>query len=285
MNATPNIASYDVIAVSSSGGKDSQAALGVIVEAARAAGVMDRVHVIHCDLGRAEWAGTREVAIAQAVAYGIPESRIHITQAQDKNGASLDLVDLIERRKMFPSSTARYCTSDAKRGPTFRVFTKLTKLAAVEGRPVRILDVQGIRAEESPARAKKVAFSNREMASNTKRTVDEFFPIFNWTTAQVWAFIKTSGVVHHKAYDLGMPRLSCVFCVLGNRDSLLLAGEHNPALLDTYVKLEKRIGHTLQQVKTNAKTGKVTGWSAARLQEALAAGERANPANITTWCM
>jgi 3'-phosphoadenosine 5'-phosphosulfate sulfotransferase (PAPS reductase)/FAD synthetase len=285
MNVTVDYASYDVIAVSSSGGKDSQAALGVVVAAAQAAGVMDRVHVIHCDLGRAEWAGTQELTIAQAKAYGIPEERIHVTRAQDLAGNTIDLVAMIERRGKFPSNTARYCTSDAKRGPTFRVFTKLTKLAAVEGRPVRILDVQGIRAEESAARSKKLAFSNRKMASNGKRTVDEFYPIFTWTTAQVWDFIKASGVQHHKAYDLGMPRLSCVFCVLGNRDSLLLAGEHNPELLNTYVQLEKRIGHTLQQVKTNAKTGNVTGMSAARIQDLLAQGVRANPLNVQNWCM
>jgi 3'-phosphoadenosine 5'-phosphosulfate sulfotransferase (PAPS reductase)/FAD synthetase len=284
MNA-PDLKSYDVIAVSSSGGKDSQAALGVIVEAAKAAGVLDRVHVIHCDLGRAEWKDTRGIAERQALAYGIPADRFHVTMAQDKAGNALDLVALIERRGMFPDNKNRYCTSDAKRGPTFRVFTALVKASGVVGRQVRILDVQGIRAEESPARSKKVPFSVREMATNGKRHVDEYFPIFTWTTAQVWEYIKASGVEHHKAYDLGMPRLSCVFCVLGNRDSLLLAAEHNPETLEVYVKLEKKMGHTLQQVKTNKKTGKVTGWSAQRLQEALAAGERANPANIQTWCM
>jgi len=278
-------------AVLSSGGKDSQVALGVIVEQAKKLGLLDRVHVIHCDLGRAEWAGTQQVMVDQCAAYGIPKERIHITQAQDKAGKPLDLVAMIERRGMFPSNTARYCTSDAKRGPTFRVFTALVKQFVDQGgflgqtkRPVRILDVQGIRAEESPARAKKAPISVREMASNSKREVTEYFPIFHWTTTQVWEYIKASGVKHHFAYDLGSPRLSCAFCVLGNRDSLLLAGEHNPGLLETYVQLERKIGHTLQQVKTNKKTGNVTGMSAGRLQELLASGVRADPEKVAQWC-
>ena len=36
---------------------------------------------------------------------------------------------------------------------------------------------------------------------------------FTWKVEDVWARIKASGVEHHKAYDLGMSRLSCCFCV------------------------------------------------------------------------
>ena len=66
----PDLGSYDVILVNSSAGKDSQAMLDYIVELAGAA-LRDRIVVVHCDLGRVEWQGTRELAEAQARYYGV----------------------------------------------------------------------------------------------------------------------------------------------------------------------------------------------------------------------
>lgn len=48
---TPDLRSYDVLLVNSSGGKDSQAMLDHVVRLAREAGVADRIVVVHCDLG------------------------------------------------------------------------------------------------------------------------------------------------------------------------------------------------------------------------------------------
>lgn len=63
---------------------------------------------------------------------------------------------------------------------------------------------------------------------------------------QVWARIRASGVRHHYAYDLGMPRVSCCFCIFAPREALLLAGKHNPELLAEYVRVERKNGHTLR---------------------------------------
>lgn len=111
------------------------------------------------------------------------------------------------------------------------------------GRRVRILECVGLRAEESRARARKVAFESNRAASNGKRQVDTWLPIHAWTVEEVWQRIKASGVPHHPAYDLGMPRLSCVFCIFAPKAALRLAGRHNPELLDRYVELEERMGH------------------------------------------
>ena len=69
-------------------------------------------------------------------------------------------------------------------------------------------------------------------------------------------------VPHHRAYDLGMPRLSCVLCIFAPRDALILAGLHNPALLADYVAVENQIGHTFRQDQTLVE-----------IQSAIAAGE------------
>lgn len=58
----------------------------------------------------------------------------------------------------------------------------------------------------------------------------------------MWADIKASGVRHHWAYDLGMPRLSCCFCIFAPKEALMLAGKHNRAKLDAYVEVEQAVG-------------------------------------------
>jgi 3'-phosphoadenosine 5'-phosphosulfate sulfotransferase (PAPS reductase)/FAD synthetase len=112
-------------------------------------------------------------------------------------------------------------------------------------RPARVLNCMGLRAEESPARAKKQAFRCDESASGkgTVRRVWEWLPILDWTGDEVWADIHASGVPYHEAYDLGMPRLSCCFCVLASKGALVLAAQHNRELAAEYAAVELRIGH------------------------------------------
>ena len=64
--ATPRLTDYDVILVNSSAGKDSQATLDVVAGAARDAVVLDRIVVVHADLGDAEWDGVPELAAEHA---------------------------------------------------------------------------------------------------------------------------------------------------------------------------------------------------------------------------
>src|SRR5262249_40350256 len=133
-----------------------------------------------------------------------------------------DLLDHIRQRGMFPSPGARFCTSDHKRTQIAKVFTELTNRSREAGsNHVRILSCMGLRAEESPARARRPAFAFDERASNGRRHVDVWLPLHHWTVQQVWDRIRASGVPHHPAYDLGMPRLSCCFCIFSPRSALL----------------------------------------------------------------
>lgn len=147
---------------------------------------------------------------------------------------------------MFPSSTARYCTSDQKTSQVAKLMTALVtewRVGVRNPRPMRILNCLGIRAQESAARAKKVALGPDKPASNGKRHVTRWLPIFEWTEAKVWDVISDSGVPYHPAYDAGMPRLSCCFCVLAGKRELILAARLNPELAQEYVEVEERIGH------------------------------------------
>lgn len=233
--SSPDLADYDVILANSSAGKDSQAMLDFLVEMADAAGVRHRMVVAHADLGRVEWEGTRELAEEHAEHYGIRFEAVSRPQG--------DLLDQIEKRGMFPSSQARYCTSDQKTGQIKVLMTKLVNEKALP-RPVRILNCLGIRAEESPARAKKPAFSVDKAASTkSTRHVDRWLPIHTWSLAQVWERNAAAGTRSHDAYTQGMPRLSCCFCVLASKSALVLAAKLKPELAAEYAALESRIDH------------------------------------------
>jgi 3'-phosphoadenosine 5'-phosphosulfate sulfotransferase (PAPS reductase)/FAD synthetase len=162
------------------------------------------------------------------------------------------------------SSSARYCTSDHKRAQIWRLFTRLaneTRAARGKSHQARILDCVGMRGEESPARAKKPAFKFHKAASNGRRHVDQWLPIHAWTVGEVWEEIARSGLRHHEAYDLGMGRLSCAFCIFATKNDLLIAGKHNPELLAQYVAVEDEVGTTFK-----------TDLSLAEIQAELAAG-------------
>jgi len=246
-----NLTDYDVILVNTSGGKDSMAMLDLIVEQATAQGVRDRVRLVHADLRRMEWQGVRELVKEHASHYGLPLDIVTRPQG--------DLIDHVESRGMWPSAKARYCTSDHKRGQVRKVMTRLAtdwrnrwlqKDGTIDWkgpcRPCRILNCMGLRAEESRARAKRPVLSRSNASTKTTRTVDDYLPIHSWTTDEVWTRIRESGLKHHKAYDLGMPRLSCAFCIFAPKSALMVAAKHNPELLDTLCDLEKRIGHTFK---------------------------------------
>lgn len=252
---TPDLASYDLILINTSGGKDSQTQLRLIVAEAIEAGVTDRLVAVHCDLGRVEWPGTPQVAERQVATY--LDGSIPFVKVSRPQGDLLDQVEQVFASRphvpSWPSSQARYCTSDHKTSQVAKLMTALVTLqreAWVEHgqpvRPVRILDCLGIRAAESPARSKKAPFQQNVKASNTKRRVDTWLPIFTWTDAEVWADIEASGVEHHEAYDLGMPRLSCAFCVMGSKSSLVRAAQLLPELAQEYLAVEQRVGYTIQ---------------------------------------
>ncbi len=201
----------------------------------------------------------------QADHYGL---EFVVTKYRNIKGEELSLLDYVEKRGKWMGGGARYCTSDFKRGPGGRVLTMLKERS---GHKVKILYVFGFRRQESPARDKKVPFElNKVQTGKGKaKEVYNYLPIHEWKEDEVWADIEESGVPHHYAYDLGMPRLSCVYCIYAGKASLMIAGKANPELLDRYVEVEEKINHrfavkvSMKEVKeaieNNEPVGAVSG--------------------------
>ncbi|CAM5234007.1 3'-phosphoadenosine 5'-phosphosulfate sulfotransferase (PAPS reductase)/FAD synthetase OS=Streptomyces griseomycini OX=66895 GN=FHS37_006691 PE=4 SV=1 [Streptomyces griseomycini] len=142
----------------------------------------------------------------------------------------------------WPSSSARWCTPDAKRGPIRTLYTRLVAELAHLGRPVRILECIGQRAAESTQRAKLAEVEINRGASNGKRHVTTWRPIHGWSDAAVWQEIGRSGLPYHSAYDWGNRRLSCVFCVLGCNSDLVNGARRMPELAAAYAATEVKVG-------------------------------------------
>lgn len=249
----PDLASYDVILVNISGGKDSQAVLDVTVQAAEAAGVRDRIVTVFCDLGEDdEWPGTLDLAAEHAAHYGLRHEVVfREVEGPDGQRVQQTLSEHIEARGMWPDAARRYCTSDLKRAPVHKLLTRLAaeqRAAGITGRQVRILNVMGLRAQESRKRAAMEPFRHDDRASNqTVRHVDEWLPIHGWHIVEVWARIAEAGTRPHPVYAAGMPRLSCRFCVLASRSALIRAAQLDPAGAQKRAELEARMGHSFRQ--------------------------------------
>lgn len=260
------LSEYDIVVINSSAGKDSLAAMWLIHQMALQQNYpLAQVVVSHQCLGAMEWAGTKELAAKQAAHFGLA---IHYTSRRNAKGESEDLLQYVERRGKWPSNKQRFCTSDFKRAPGARVITGLTKNMG----QCKVLQVFGFRAQESPARSKKPVLQVNKLLTTKKRTVVDYLPIHDWDVLQVWATIKGEGLPYHPAYDKGMPRLSCVFCIFSPFDALVIAGIENPALLQRYVDTERKIGHTFKN-----------GMAIASVQDAIAKGYQ--PAKVQDWVM
>lgn len=259
----PDLTAYDVLAVGLSG-KDAQVAMYLTAQAAAAAGVSRRVHTFHADLGLAEWPAvdyggrrwpsTAEHADTLAAAYGVPAER-HATVARlidDGTGARRpdSLLEYAARRGKFPSKSARWCTSDFKTKQIAAAWTPLVRRYRRElERPVRILNILGIRAEEGPDRRKRPTYRN--VTSNSARHVDEWLPAHTWPLDEVRALVDAGPVPHHWAYDslpgagdwAGQSRLSCSLCILSNQRDLILAARRRPRLAALYARVELVTGY------------------------------------------
>ena len=267
----PQLASYDAVVISSSAGKDSLAMMSYLSRLAEAQCYpKSKMLVVHADLGKVEWPGTRELAEEQANYFGIRFEAVSRRQG--------DLLQQVEERGMWPSPKIRYCTSDQKRDQIGRIYTLIGKDFSHLPRRSRILSCIGFTFEESPARAKHQQMEVNQRASNKSREVTTWLPIQKWTVEQVWAEIRASGAPSHPAYDLGMPRLSCVFCIYAPKAVLVLAGQHNRELLDTYVALEAKIDHTFKKDLSMAQVR-------AEVECLEATGAVVDTAELTSWRM
>lgn len=225
--------------VNHSGGKDSQAMLIRLLQRIP----REQLIVIHAALGDVEWEGALELAQRQAEDAGLP----FIVARAVKT-----FFEMVEHRfkvrpgpnsPCWPSASNRQCTSDLKRGPIQREVRRYAKARGFK----LIVSCMGIRAQESPGRAKQQPFRRNDDQSVAGRDWYEWLPIHELTRDEVFSVIRAAGQEPHWAYAAGNERLSCVFCIMGSARDLANGAKHRPELLARYLEIEQRTGYTMHQ--------------------------------------
>ena len=121
------------------------------------------------------------------------------------------MYQLIVKKKIPPLRFARYCCAELKeRGGKGRV--KIT----------------GIRAEESPRRAK------RPLVDVLKDGTVHVNPILKWTADDVWQYICNNNLPYCELYDMGFSRIGCALCPFQNAEKTQRDLKMFPAIADYY---------------------------------------------------
>lgn len=130
----------------------------------------------------------------------------------------IPFLDLCIWKGRFPSTKARFCTDFLKRQISFdQVYLPLLE----EGH--RVISWQGVRAQESLARAK---LSERE---ETPEGFEIYRPILNWTIEEVFEIHRKHGLEPNPLYKMGMGRVGCMPCIHSRKDELFEIARRFPA--------------------------------------------------------
>jgi hypothetical protein len=137
--------------------------------------------------------------------------------------------------------SGRWCSAKLKIDVARAIFSNDERLS--EG---RFLFVTGERAEESPNRAKYP--SSEEHASTTcRRHVLQWRPVLYWKEQDVWRIIEENRIRPHPAYYLGWGRVSCAFCIFGDKDQWASARALMPSGFRKVAGHEEDFGKTIRR--------------------------------------
>ena len=137
----------------------------------------------------------------------------------------LNLFKLIEKKGMLPTMNARYCCSYYKE--SYKGFMAL-----------------GVRREESAKRAgyDTIKLNNHKKfdKGNYNGQHVRFYPILDWTEADVWEFMEERGLPVNPLYDT-FGRVGCMLCPFANKRQILY-------WLNQYPKLRMMLIKTIQKL-------------------------------------
>lgn len=211
--------------ISFSGGKDSSAMLVYLCEKYPSI----KKHLVWADTGF-EHEGLFEWNKKIASKFNLAVHRVA--------NPNKTLLEMVERRKIFPSPKCRQCTSNLKRGP-------IETWVRQNVRSKNIIMCSGLRAEESRQRAKLEPVKIDTSMTNSKREVYDFLPIHHWQESEVKDFLKNSGVDLHPCYDY-LSRLSCRVCIFNQKRELQSIKTNDPEAFNAICELEEKIGFTFR---------------------------------------
>lgn len=137
-------------------------------------------------------------------------------------------LDLCIWKGRFPSAKARFCTQYLKVIPIMeQVYMPLLESGK------KIVSWQGVRAQESPARAKLPEREEQPEGYQVYR------PILKWTVEEVFDIHKRHGINPNPLYMQGMGRVGCMPCINCGKQELFEIARRFPEEIDRVREWER----------------------------------------------
>lgn len=148
----------------------------------------------------------------------------------DKGPTGNPYLDLCIIKGRFPSRKAQFCTEFLKTKPLTEYALDLIDAHG------QVESWQGVRADESPSRAK---LPEREDVGGG---LSIYRPILRWTVEDVFALHRKHGIKPNPLYMQGMNRVGCMPCINASKDELMEISKRFPQHIDRIAEWEEVVG-------------------------------------------
>lgn len=138
------------------------------------------------------------------------------------------MLDLAIWKGRFPSTRARFCTTELKVIP---IMEQIYNPLLDQGK--KVISWQGVRADESPARAKLIDYEPMPEG------FDVYRPILNWTVKDVFEQHVKHGIKYNPLYLQGMSRVGCMPCIHSRKSELYEIARRYPEEIERVAEWEK----------------------------------------------
>jgi 3'-phosphoadenosine 5'-phosphosulfate sulfotransferase (PAPS reductase)/FAD synthetase len=238
------------IIVQYSGGKDSQASLLWAVEKYGAKNII-------AQFSDTKWESPITYKHLKKTCKDLGVELIKLTSRKYPKG----MIDLAKKKRRFPASKTRFCTSELKVIPFIDWLLDEVK--------DNVLIIQGIRKSESLARSKMNedcrlfkyyvepfkyntkgkpqthSYRKKDVLNFIKKYDDSIFrPFFNSSGQDVIDFIYAKGQEPNELYKMGLSRVGCFPCIMATHNEVKQIANRFPERVNEIEKIENNLNST-----------------------------------------
>ncbi|WP_457628376.1 phosphoadenosine phosphosulfate reductase family protein [Persephonella sp.] len=146
------------------------------------------------------------------------EKELDIRIVRVKSDKYIDVLDVIEKKKIFPSSIRRICTDKLKREPLMKF------LYSLKEKGYEIEEWLGMRADESQNRKQRYGhispdevFEIHDIFPSLPKKykgIKVRFPVIDLSAKEIYRIISDAGIEVNPLYHKGYERVGCFPCVI-----------------------------------------------------------------------
>lgn len=140
-----------------------------------------------------------------------------------------------------PARKIRWCCSVHKASPSLvkvkEIIAERRNCAVADVKNFRAMAFIGVRAEESETRSTydKISVSRKHPAQIN------FYPILDWSTAEIFLYLFAEKLPLNQAYRNGLPRVGCKLCPMSSAWYDCTTNHHYPAETAPYVEIVRSL--------------------------------------------